>query len=184
MGCTVSQDVKDEYEGQRGKHGMRHGMGTLRYRNGNVYKGQFNQNNIHGFGVMTWNNGNIYEGMWNLNVREGKGIFTSNAGHVYEGECKADMANGQGQMVYANGDVYQGQWVDDVREGPGKMIFKETGSTYEVRILSCLNHYHHHHSPPSFYGILTSSFQSLIILPFRAPSPMTSNMDSASSSQG
>ena len=43
---------------------QRHGNGTLRFPNGNVYVGDFRRNTITGHGVMTYWNGNCYEGEW------------------------------------------------------------------------------------------------------------------------
>ncbi len=52
---------KSEYYGQT-KNGMKHGKGKLVDQNGNVYEGDFFENNIEGKGVFTSIDGSVYEG--------------------------------------------------------------------------------------------------------------------------
>lgn len=43
---------------------QRHGNGTLKTLQGNVYEGKFGHNLMHGHGIMKYSNGDVYEGSW------------------------------------------------------------------------------------------------------------------------
>ena len=47
---------------------------------------------------MTYNDGNIYEGDWVNNQRFGKGVLKFKDGNKYEGEFSTDLINGKGIM--------------------------------------------------------------------------------------
>ena len=40
---------------------MRHGTGTYKYKNGDIYKGSFKKNLYEGKGLFKYSNGNLYE---------------------------------------------------------------------------------------------------------------------------
>jgi len=48
---------------------------TIKYPNGDVYKGNVENNQPHGEGVMTYANGNTYTGNWDNGKRSGKGVY-------------------------------------------------------------------------------------------------------------
>jgi len=64
----------------------------------------------HGVGIMKYDNGDIYEGQWAYNYMDGVGKMTYANGDIYEGEWNANTKHGNGKMIYANGIVYEGQW--------------------------------------------------------------------------
>ena len=74
---------------------------------GNVYTGQWLDNQKHGKGVMIWENGDKYEGQW----RDGK-------------------ISGRGKCWYRNGNIYEGEWEDGQRHGKGINSGKD-GDRYE-----------------------------------------------------
>lgn len=41
-----------------------HGNGTLTYKDGGSYKGQFLNDVKHGKGIYTWASGKVYDGNW------------------------------------------------------------------------------------------------------------------------
>lgn len=96
----------------RGKKRMRHGIGEMRYKNGDVYTGDWVNGKRKGNGKMTYampedpddpeKHRLYYVGRWDKNIR-----------------------NGQGTMRYVeNGDQYAeytGDWVDGERHGKGAM---------------------------------------------------------------
>jgi len=44
------------------RKGYKHGKGKLKAANGEVYEGDFQNNDIHGKGIYTWPDGRIYDG--------------------------------------------------------------------------------------------------------------------------
>ena len=68
----------------------------------------------HGQGSITWKDGSKYEGAWQDNMAFGQGKFTAATGNVYEGKFAKNAANGEGKMTNpSSGAVYVGTWKDD-----------------------------------------------------------------------
>jgi len=87
------QDPDKTYDGQVWPAiGMKkpHGKGTMTWKNGDVYDGQWKYGKMFGLGTMKWNNKTSYTGNWRNNKR-----------------------NGDGTMRYANGKIAKGIWSDD-----------------------------------------------------------------------
>merc|ERR1711964_304118 len=82
----------EEYNGQL-KNGRIHGQGTLKWKNGDVYTGKF-ENNLRVEGKMAYREGSIYK--------------------TYNGEWK------NGRLEWKNGDVYKGDFRDGKMHGWGK----------------------------------------------------------------
>lgn len=56
------------------KDGVRYGKGTMKFANGDVYKGECGDDGkTNGFGTMTFSNGDVYEGEWKNHQRHGFG---------------------------------------------------------------------------------------------------------------
>ena len=60
---NIPGNIKD-YIGDCRDNNM-HGYGTLQFKNGDKYQGQFIDGKMHGFGVVYYANGNRYEGEYN-----------------------------------------------------------------------------------------------------------------------
>ena len=103
---------------------------TLKYSNGDVYKGEAIDNVRNGRGTHQCSNGDFYEGQWKDDKRHGEGKLTYVSGLQYEGSWIDDTANGHGTCRYPNGDVYEGEWRNDHRWGWGKLVFA-SGDVYE-----------------------------------------------------
>jgi len=87
-----------------------------------------------GYGIMEYKNGNIYDGNWLNNQKSGLGkmIFSSNMPSImwtYYGEWKNNLFNGLGLMKYSKYRLYKGNWLNGKRDGYGKMIMNNV--TYE-----------------------------------------------------
>lgn len=98
------------------KNGMPHGKGKFIWKNGDVYEGDWVNNEITGKGKFTWKNGDVYEGDFINAIRSGNGKLSS--GYVpkekvisiggsegyytfeYTGEFKNDNYHGQGSLKY------------------------------------------------------------------------------------
>lgn len=83
--CTIKYPNGDRFKGQM-KNGNILGVGTLQYGNGDVYEGEFAKNLMHGKGTYTWLNGESYEGNFVDGKIRGNGTMTSPIGTVARGD--------------------------------------------------------------------------------------------------
>jgi len=135
IGCAT-------YEGET-KNGMKHGMGTLtwddgdqyvgefrndektlgtfRWRGGDTYTGEWKQSLMHGKGTYTYKNKRTYEGEWVAGYKQGFGKFTWPIGDRYIGQFQRDQCHGTGVMEYADGRCYKGHWAENKKHGFGTM---------------------------------------------------------------
>ena len=132
-----------------------HGSGVCKYKDGQIYRGEWKIGNRDGKGKLTWSNGDIYNGQWKNDSPDGKGKFFFMTGFqgvdksdTYIGEVKNWLRHGKGTYtwvsqrmkysgdwknnnrhgygVYKEGDsIYTGQWKDDKRWGEGKITIKD-----------------------------------------------------------
>lgn len=79
-------------------------MGTLYYKNGDVFKGSWNDNKKNGYGVMTYSHNEKnrlkYEGYYKDDQRHGNGKMAFKIGDIYDGEWKFNKLDGQGVFIY------------------------------------------------------------------------------------
>lgn len=105
---------------------------TITFDTGNVYNGLVKNKRPHGYGTMKYKNGDSYEGDWVDGVSDGNGKeFVVEdikdgivSGHTYTGQFKNNMRNGKGTMIYSDGNKYEGDWHNNDKFGSGKMIYK------------------------------------------------------------
>ncbi len=86
-------------------HGRFTGAGALFYdeddsENRVSYIGEFSQDEPHGFGTMLWKSGCCYEGNWEYGHRTGFGKYITSCGNVYEGEFVDGKFAGKGTYRY------------------------------------------------------------------------------------
>ena len=141
------------YEGEW-KNGLKHGKGKIiqgnmelegewengiicgkcriKWKSGNIFEGNLNNNKMEGNGYMIWYNKNEkYIGQWKNNIQNGFGIhiyyndFLNNnyenkyLRNRYIGQYKDGKRNGYGKMFYINGCIYEGYWKNNKKEGFG-----------------------------------------------------------------
>jgi hypothetical protein len=110
-----------------------HGEGTMTYKDGGEYVGNWKHGKRSGLGKMTYakyalqdttgwtyqdyddqqGDGDVrdvYEGNWENDRKSGYGKMTYNTGEVYEGNWENDKKSGYGKMTYNAGEVYEGNW--------------------------------------------------------------------------
>ena len=75
------------------------GNGLIQFQNGDIYEGNFVENERYGEGVYQFANGNVYEGEFVDNRFHGLGRFSFNDGSVYEGEFFEGKIDGDGTLV-------------------------------------------------------------------------------------
>ena len=88
------------------------------------HKGEFKNDVMHGMGIYETRDGTKYESGRFINDKFAYGHLKVDRPHhsVYEGDYnKNKKFNRKGRLVYANGDVYEGQLKDDTKYGLGKL---------------------------------------------------------------
>ena len=85
------------------RFGLRHGKGSGFYADGELYEGEWVNDERDGYGIMYYSNGNIYIGEWKNNRREGKGEFYFCKGGIYKGEFNNNIIDGLGVLTVGNG---------------------------------------------------------------------------------
>eukprot|EP01138_Halocafeteria_seosinensis_P012513 gb/GECG01012786.1/.p1 GENE.gb/GECG01012786.1/~~gb/GECG01012786.1/.p1 ORF type:complete len:578 (+),score=98.23 gb/GECG01012786.1/:1-1734(+) len=66
------------------------------------YEGEFWQGERHGYGIMTYKDGSVFRGNWELNSREGEGSLVFADGSVFQGMFSNNQPSGAGQLTDAN----------------------------------------------------------------------------------
>ena len=79
-----------------------HGILTL---DGSLIRGQ-----MDGQGSLTFKNGDQYKGNFKNGLFDGEGTFTSKSGWKYEGKFKKGQADGQGTLTTEQKVVYKGKF--------------------------------------------------------------------------
>ena len=122
-------DLEGEWE-----EGVLKGKCRIKWKTGNVYEGQLNDNKMCGNGYMIWfNKLEKYTGQWDNNLQNGFGV------HIwydikqemkyfrdrYIGEWKDGKREGYGKFFYSNGSIYEGYWKNNKKEGYGIFTFQD-----------------------------------------------------------
>jgi hypothetical protein len=93
----------------------KNGEGTILYKSGNKYKGEFANGKRHGYGRFIWTSGARYKGEWKNNKKDGQGIELLADGSRYEGQFENHKKSGEGKYYDANGKVINdGIWENGV----------------------------------------------------------------------
>ena len=109
---TMTWKNGDRYEGDW-KNDEKDGKGIYYSADGYKYVGEFREGQREGKGIAYWNNGDRYEGDFKNSKAEGKGIYYYNSGNRYEGDMRNDLKDGKGIIYYANGDRQMGDYSND-----------------------------------------------------------------------
>ncbi|KAK4083612.1 uncharacterized protein Triagg1_1274 [Trichoderma aggressivum f. europaeum] len=96
-----------------------HGKGVMRYKDGTMYEGEWDNGIYSGHGKYTTKTAE-YAGMWSKGVKAGHGKLTTSDGRVYDGWFEAGRRSGAGtQKNSKTGSSYSGQWKKNVPFGKG-----------------------------------------------------------------
>lgn len=101
----------------------------VKFKNGDIYDGEWKNKAPNGMGVMIYVNGEIYSGNWVNGIKNGLGTMRFLSGDEYLGNWVDDKISGEGKMTFANKDYYEGNWEDNKQHGEGSMTYAD-GSTY------------------------------------------------------
>lgn len=114
--------------------GIIEGKARIKWKNGNVYDGDIQDNKMHGNGYIIWYDGNQkYCGQWRNNIQNGFGVFIwfeprgeqKMLRNRFVGEWVNGKRNGFGMFYYSNGSYYEGYWKNDKKEGFGIFTFPD-----------------------------------------------------------
>jgi len=86
---------REYYEGTM-VHGIREGHGTLHWKDGSIYAGEWKDDLKEGEGTLFYSNGDIYTGTWEAEKKAGQGTYMYKAGGDYTGGFDAGAKSGQG----------------------------------------------------------------------------------------
>jgi serine/threonine protein kinase len=92
---------------------------------GRVYAGEWENDQKNGQGTMTWPDGREYVGEWEDNSRTGHGTFTWPDGDKYAGEFDDGQFNGTGTYTWPDGREYVGEWAGHQQNGQGTMTWPD-----------------------------------------------------------
>jgi hypothetical protein len=87
-----------------------------------TYDGQWEEDNRAGNGTLIWKDGTKYDGEWFNDFFHGHGVLNfaeDSAGLNYDGEWKEGKQSGNGTYIWKNGQKYVGEFKDDLRNGEG-----------------------------------------------------------------
>ena len=115
--------------------GFLQGMGDLRFKAGDVYTGQWADNQLEGKADINVPSEGTYSGSFVGSKKNGKGVFTWEDGSVYDGEWKDDYMCGVGIYKAANGTIYSGTF-DNNKFSAGECTFENDFGSYKLLYLN------------------------------------------------
>ena len=117
----------------------RSGKGSITWKNGDSYEGDFISDMLSGSGTYTFASGDVYEGDFVEGKKQGHGKYTSFDGSYYEGGFENDLRHGTGKLVTSDGGVYDGEFSNGIKSGYGKYSYPN-GDSYEGEFSGDLRH--------------------------------------------
>jgi len=125
---------RDKYDGNM-LYGVMEGYGTLFWKDGSYYSGQFANNSKAGEGTLFYSNGDIFTGEWVDEKKTGQGKYMFTEGGEYSGGFSSGAQNGEGKfdILYNpatdDWEYFKGEYDGGYRK---KGSYKSnTGDTYE-----------------------------------------------------
>jgi hypothetical protein len=116
------------------ENGILDGNGTFLWKDGVTFKGDFRNNKMDGQGTYQWPDGSTYTGQIQNGLRHGKGTFKTTAGKenlTYTGDWREGLKHGKGELMYhSTGTTYKGDFQHGFKHGHGKMVYA-SGNYYE-----------------------------------------------------
>ena len=77
----------------------------FRNTTGEIYTGEYDEDERCGLGTFRYRNGDLYDGEWRKGKRHGQATLVYSDGRTYAGGWRADAMAGDGTMTLRNGDV-------------------------------------------------------------------------------
>lgn len=114
-------------------------IGTFYWANGEVFEGQYKNNEFYGWGTFTWKDGSSYHGLWTNGLRDIFGTHTYQD-FVYTGEWRNDGFDGDGCIEYNNGNVLTGEFSMNRFDDPNGFLHFTNGDEYKGEFQNFLFH--------------------------------------------
>jgi len=123
---------RDKYDGNM-LYGVMQGYGTLFWKDGSYYSGQFVNNSKSGEGTLFYSNGDIFTGLWADEAKAGQGKYMFSKGGEYSGGFSSGAFNGDGKfdILHPNDDWehFTGQYEGGYRKTGNYKL--STGDVYD-----------------------------------------------------
>ena len=106
-----------------------------------IYFGEFFQNQKHGIGTLKWKDGLICQGNFCNNKLNGYCLIKYPNNQMYQGQLKKGKMDGKGQFFFQNGSKYIGDYKNDKRDGFGIFIWSDVNESdlSEIKLNSSLS---------------------------------------------
>ena len=131
-GVEINKEEGTKYEGQF-KNGRHHGIGKLSYEaTGDTYEGDWVDGEIEGEGKFNFSNGDVFLGQFKNNQMN-SGVLTKANGDEYAGDFVNDLYDGYSLYKYVNGDVYCGDFSQGKKHGDGVLKIKKPDQDFAGR---------------------------------------------------
>jgi len=95
------------------KDDQKHGRGTYTFKNGDKYVGQFQYDQYHGQGTFTWADGEKYVGGFKYDLFDGYGTYTFEDGSIEKGTWRNGDLLYSTNNIPANAYAYGSGWLCD-----------------------------------------------------------------------
>ena len=115
-------------------------------------------NCVNGQGTLIWKDGTKYEGEFKDNLFNGQGTITYPNGNKYVGVFKDNKFNGYGKFTYANGNKIVGRWEDN-KQVEGETNFIETAENKAKRDTSN-DDLHFYNKNEEYFEIYEEDFEN------------------------
>ena len=106
--------------------GVKQGSGACLFAHGELYEGQWINNQPHGDGRSIMVN-EVYEGEFKYGKRNGMGVLVFEDGRRYDGEFFNGKGGGQGVMSFPDGSKYEGEFRLGMMQGKGTWYTSQGG---------------------------------------------------------
>ena len=104
------------------KHGLRHGVGTCEYPDGETYSGDWAHDRRDGFGVTSFKDGDRHYGQWRADDREGPGVMEWADGDVFCGAYSAGLQHGTAVTIVPCGDKFAEEYLNGEERSSSPLV--------------------------------------------------------------
>ncbi|OMJ72057.1 hypothetical protein SteCoe_29589 [Stentor coeruleus] len=123
-GTSYNRISNEKFSGNF-KKGKRNALGRLILANGDLYEGEFYENEMHGNGTLLHFQGKVYIGEFRKGFKEGYGKEQDRHESCYEGDFVKNKRHGNGKLIWADGRIYTGEFFNDKMHGLGECWWPE-----------------------------------------------------------
>ena len=81
--------------------------------------------------MFNWESGNVYKGNYVDDERDGYGEMFWTDGSIYQGEWKQGIQHGYGKMTFPDGTIKEGRFENNIFIGAVDQQSEQHGSDYE-----------------------------------------------------